>query len=139
VWICPPLGAALPAHDVRPYVRRNKTDRTDAAGLLEADRCGDIRPVPIKSPDAQGVQALHRIREQLKAQRTALINRIRGLLREFGLVIAARCQQSRIQQCSRLLKLKKRGSTENKEEPTRQRLTGESIREFLDLIFALRI
>jgi transposase len=49
----------LPAHDVRPYVRRNKTDRTDAAGLLEADRCGDIRPVPIKSPDAQGVQALH--------------------------------------------------------------------------------
>lgn len=79
----------LPAHDVRPYVRRNKTDRSDAAGLLEADRCGDIWPVPIKSPDVQGVQALHRIREQLKAQRTALINLIRGLLRKFGLVIAS--------------------------------------------------
>lgn len=85
----------LPAHDVRPYVRRNKTDRTDAAGLLEADRCGDIRPVPIKSPDAQGVQALHRIREQLKAQRTALINLIRGLLREFGLVIASGAERVR--------------------------------------------
>ena len=85
----------LPAHDVRPYVRRNKTDRTDAAGLLEADRCGDIRPVPIKSPDAQGVQALHRIREQLKAQRTALVNLIRGLLRDFGLVIASGAERVR--------------------------------------------
>jgi hypothetical protein len=52
-------------------VRRNKTDRTDAAGLLEADRCAQIDAVPIKSPEQQGVQALHRIREQLKAQRTA--------------------------------------------------------------------
>jgi transposase len=77
----------LPAHDVRPYVRRNKTDRADAAGLLEADRCADIKPVPIKSPDQQGVQGLHRIREHLKAQRTASINLIRGLLREFGIAL----------------------------------------------------
>jgi len=78
----------LPARDVRPYVRRNKTDRTDAAGLLEADRCAQIDAVPIKSPAQQGVQALHRVREQLKAQRTASINLIRGVLREFGVVIA---------------------------------------------------
>lgn len=78
----------LPARDVRPYVRRNKTDRTDAAGLLEADRCAQIDAVPIKSPEQQGVQALHRIREQLKAQRTATINLVRGVLREFGIVIA---------------------------------------------------
>jgi transposase len=77
----------LPARDVRPYVRRNKTDRTDAAGLLEADRCAQIESVPIKSPEQQGVQALHRIREQLKAQRTATINLLRGVLREFGIVI----------------------------------------------------
>lgn len=77
----------LPARDVRPYVRRNKTDRTDAAGLLEADRCAQIDAVPIKSPEQQGVQALHRIREQLKSQRTATINLIRGVLREFGIVI----------------------------------------------------
>ena len=79
----------LPAQHVRPYVRRNKTDRTDAAGLLEAARCGDIRPVPIKTPEQQGTQGLHRIREHHKAQRTAAINTVRGLLREFGIAIPA--------------------------------------------------
>ena len=79
----------LPAHDVRPYVRRNKTDRTDAAGMLEALRCAQVHPVPIKTPAQQGVQALHRIREQMKAGRTATINLVRGLLREFGITIAA--------------------------------------------------
>lgn len=77
----------LPPRDVRPYVRRNKTDRTDTAGLLEADRCAQIDAVPIKSPEQQGVQAMHRIREQLKGQRTATINLLRGVLREFGIVI----------------------------------------------------
>lgn len=77
----------LPAHQVRPYVLRRKTDRTDADGLLEAARCAQLRPVPIKTPEQQGVQGLHRIREQHKAQRTADINLIRGLLREFGIAI----------------------------------------------------
>ena len=77
----------LPARDVRPYVRRNKTDRTDVAGIPEADRCAQIDPVPIKSPDQQGIQALHRIRERLKAQHTSTIDLLRGVLREFGLVI----------------------------------------------------
>ena len=79
----------LPAQYVRPYVRRNKTDRADAAGLLEADRCGAIRPVPVKTPEQQGAQGLHRIREHHKTQRTAAINLLRGLLREFGLAIPA--------------------------------------------------
>jgi transposase len=79
----------LPAHQVRPYVLRWKTDRTDADGLLEAMRCLQIRPVPIKTPEQQGVQGLHRIREHHKAQRTAAINAVRGLLREFGVVIPA--------------------------------------------------
>ena len=78
----------LPAHAVRPYVRGNKTDRADAAGLLEADRCGSLIPVPVKTPEQQGVQGLHRIREHLKATRTATINLVRGLLREFGVVFA---------------------------------------------------
>jgi transposase len=39
----------LPPHAVRPYVRRNKTDRTDTKGMLEAYRNEDIRPVPVKS------------------------------------------------------------------------------------------
>jgi transposase len=77
----------LPAHQVRPYVLRRKTDRTDADGLLEAARCAQLRPVPIKTPEQQGIQGLHRIREQHKAQRTSTINVIRGLLREFGMAI----------------------------------------------------
>ena len=82
----------LPARDVRPYVRRNKTDRTDAAGLLEADRCAQIDAVPIKSSEQQGILALHRIRERLKAQRTATINLVRGVLREFG-IVTRRCRR----------------------------------------------
>lgn len=77
----------LPPRDVRPYVRRNKTDRADAAGLVEAARCEQIADVPVKSPRQQGLQALHRVREQLKGQRTATINLVRGLLREYGVVI----------------------------------------------------
>ena len=52
----------LPPRDVRPYVRRNKTDRADAAGLVEAARCEQIADVPVKSPRQQGLQALHRVR-----------------------------------------------------------------------------
>lgn len=78
----------LPAGDVRPYVRGNKTDRNDAAGILEADRCGGIREVPVKTPEQQGIQAQHRLREHLKCERTATINLLRGVLREFGIVIA---------------------------------------------------
>lgn len=74
----------LPPQHVRPYVRRNKTDRADAAALLEADRCGDILPVPVKSEGQQSLQGLHRVRSGWMATRTARINEVRGLLREFG-------------------------------------------------------
>lgn len=77
----------LPAREVRPYVHGNKTDRADAAGILEADRCGQIASVAIKTPEQQGVQAQHRVRERLKAQRTSLLNLLRGVLREFGIVV----------------------------------------------------
>ena len=77
----------LPARDVRPYVRRNKTDRADAAGLINADRCDRICEVAIKTPEQQGVQAQHRIRDALKSQRTALSNLLRGVLREYGIAI----------------------------------------------------
>jgi transposase len=71
----------LPARDVRPYVRRNKTDRADAAGLIEAARCSQIDAVPVKTPRQQGLQALHRVREQLKSQHTATINLVRPAAR----------------------------------------------------------
>lgn len=75
----------MPPHYVRPYVRRNKTDRTDCEALLEALRCAGIHPVAIKSEDQQAIAALHRMRSQWMATRTARINALRGLLSEFGL------------------------------------------------------
>jgi len=77
----------LPPHQVRPYVTRNKTDRTDAKGILEAYRNADIRPVPVKSVAQQVLCALHRFRSGWLSARTAQINTVRGLLRELGLVI----------------------------------------------------
>jgi len=47
----------LPARQGKPYVLRRKTDRTDADGLLEADRCGRLRAVPVKPAEQQGVQS----------------------------------------------------------------------------------
>ncbi len=77
----------LPAHAVRPYVRRNKTDRTDTKGMLEAHRNDEIHPVPVKSVAQQTLAALHRLRSGWLAERTARINALRGLLREFGILI----------------------------------------------------
>ena len=85
-----PFGHAvrlLAPHDVRPYVRRNKTDRTDAKGLLEAHRNEEIHPVPVKSIAHQAIASLHCLRSTWLATRTARLNAIRGLLREFGLFI----------------------------------------------------
>jgi len=52
----------LPPHLVRRYVPGNKTDRTDAKGLLEAFRNQEIHPVPIKTVPQQTLMALHRLR-----------------------------------------------------------------------------
>jgi transposase len=77
----------LPPHQVRPYVTRNKTDRTDAKGILEAYRNADIRPVPVKTISQHVLVAIHRFRSGWIAARTAQVNTLRGLLRELGFVI----------------------------------------------------
>jgi transposase len=79
----------LPAHEVRRFRGRNKTDRTDCEALLDAARSPRIHPVAVKSPDQQQILALHRAREQWKSTRTARINGMRGLLREFGVTAPA--------------------------------------------------
>lgn len=83
----------LPPHHVRPYVRRNKTDRADAKGILEASRNEDIRPVPVKTVAQQVLTSLHRLRSGWMCERTARINTLRGLLREFGLFIPVGARQ----------------------------------------------
>lgn len=77
----------LPPRYVRPYVHRNKTDRADAEALLQAVRDPRIKPVAVKTQEQQALTALHRVRSQWMGTRTARINALRGLLREFGVVL----------------------------------------------------
>ena len=73
---------------VNPYVKSNKNDANDAEAICEAVRRPNMRFVPLKSIEQQDIQLLHRIRSGLVKERTALANRIRGLLGEYGLVVA---------------------------------------------------
>ena len=83
----------LPPHEVRPYVTGNKTDRTDAKGILEAYRNTKIRPVPVKTVDQHSLASLHRMRSTWLATRTGRINTVRGLLREIGITIPMGARQ----------------------------------------------
>ena len=88
----------LPAQCVRQYVRRNKTDRADAASLIEAARCAGIRTVPAKSLEQQQFLVLYRLRSQWMNTRQRYLNTLRGLLREFGIAVplGARIARTRI-------------------------------------------
>ncbi len=72
---------------VKPYVKGNKNDYNDAEAITEAAQRPSMRFVPIKTVEQQDVQNFHRQRERIKKERKALVNQIRGLLAEYGLVI----------------------------------------------------
>lgn len=78
----------IPAAYVKPFVKRNKTDARDAAAICVAARRPDMRPVTIKSEAQQASRALERSRELLVKQRTQLMNHVRAMLAEFGVVAA---------------------------------------------------
>lgn len=92
----------LPPRDVHRYRRGNKTDRSDAKAILEADRNEDLHPVAIKSVDQQALVGLHRLRAAWVATRTARINTLRGLLRELGETIPAGARNVVPQVCALL-------------------------------------
>lgn len=73
---------------VKPYVKSNKSDRNDAEAICEAVTRTNMRFVPIKTVAQQDIQCLHRMRSRLIQERTALVNQVRGLLAEYGIVIA---------------------------------------------------
>lgn len=76
----------IPAQYVKPFVRRSKTDARDAAAICEAARQAEMPTVAINSEQQQAVQMLHRVRQRLMEERTALINQTRGLLGEYGII-----------------------------------------------------
>ncbi len=77
-----------PRH-VQAFRRGQKNDYNDAGALCEAARQPAVRGVALKSAEQQDLQALHRVRAGLVRQRTAIVNRVRGLLAEQGIVLAA--------------------------------------------------
>jgi transposase len=72
---------------VKPYVKSNKNDYIDAEAICEAASREEMRFVATRSEYQQDIQTLHRIRERLVKQRTALSNEIRGFVHEYGFVI----------------------------------------------------
>lgn len=71
---------------VKPFVKSQKNDYNDAEATLEAGSRPTMRFVATKSEEQQELQAMHRIRSRQMAERTALINQIRGILAEYGVV-----------------------------------------------------
>ena len=77
----------LPAQFVKPYLKSNKNDFNDAAAIAEAAGRASMRYVPLKTMEQLELQALHRVRRRFIVERTAVINQMRALLLEHGIVI----------------------------------------------------
>jgi transposase len=78
----------MPPEYVRPYVKTTKNDDRDAEAVAEAATRPTMRFVEPKGEAQLDLQSLHRVRDRLVAERTALTNQMRGLLLERGGVVA---------------------------------------------------
>jgi transposase len=72
---------------VQPYRKSQKNDGNDAEAICEAVARPNMRFVTIKSEEQQGLLVVHRVRKALVDERTGLINALRGMLCEFGVVL----------------------------------------------------
>lgn len=90
---------------VSPYRmsgKRGKNDAADAAAICEAVSRPNMRFVPVKTVEQQSRLMVHRAREGYVQQRTATLNRIRGLLSEFGIVLPLKAEVVRREAFSHL-------------------------------------
>ncbi|MGE8487495.1 MAG: IS110 family transposase [Paraburkholderia nemoris] len=78
----------MPGKAVKAFVSGNKSDVADARAIWTAVQQPGVRPVAVKTETQQAVLALHRMRQQLVRFRTMQINGLRGLLTEYGEVMA---------------------------------------------------
>lgn len=85
----------IPPIYVKPFVKRQKNDASDAEAICEAAQRPTMRFVAVKSESAQASAAIFRTRDLLVRQRTQLINAVRGQLTEYGLVAAKEPQTCR--------------------------------------------
>lgn len=77
----------VPAKFVKPYVKSNKNDIIDAEAIAEAVTRPTMRFVEIRSPEQVDLQALHRVRDRLVAQRTRVICQMRAFCLEYGIAM----------------------------------------------------
>lgn len=77
----------IPPQYVKPFVRTNKNDTNDARAICEAALRPSTLTVPVKTEEAQDIQSLHRARQLLVGCRTAMINHLRGILLEYGILL----------------------------------------------------
>ena len=77
----------MAAKFIHPYRKNQKNDGNDAEAICEAVARPQMRFVPVKSTEQQALLSVHRIRSELVRSRTAMINQLRGLLSEFGVVL----------------------------------------------------
>lgn len=85
----------IPAQYVKPYVKSNKNDANDAEAICEAVSRPNMHFVPGKNIEQHDMQSLHRVRQGFIKERTALGNRIRGMLLEYGIIIPQNLGQLR--------------------------------------------
>jgi len=72
---------------VRPYIKAQKNDDRDAEGIAEAATRPTMRFVEVKAQEQLDIQTLHRSRDRLVAERTALITQLRAILLERGIIV----------------------------------------------------
>ena len=77
----------MPPSYVKAYLKRGKNDAADAEAICEAVTRPNMRFVPVKSEEQQGVLVLHRGRELLVRQRAMLVNGLRAHMAEFGIIV----------------------------------------------------
>lgn len=82
------LVRLIPPRHVKPFVKGNKNDRNDAFAISEAARRPNMLFVAPRSLEQTDLAMMHRIRERRVQARTALVNQMRGLLNEYGIVLA---------------------------------------------------
>ena len=78
----------IPPQYVKPFVKRGKNDRADAAAICEAAGRPGMSMVTVKSAEQQAQAMVLRTRERLVRQRTQMVNALRGHAAEFGLIVA---------------------------------------------------
>lgn len=118
---------------VKPYVKTNKNDATDAEAIAEAVTRPGMRFVAVKEIWQQDILIVHRVRERLVKQRTALTNEIRGFLQEYGIVF----QQGHSNLRNGLVELM--ASSENALTPMTRQLIMDLMKEWSDLDERLKV